>query len=90
MEDKLRIKTASGEEKEYDVLYSFVSQNTGKTYVVYTDFTKDNDTMPIYGSIYEDGKLSNIETEPEKKIVESFVNTINETGKIKYQLSDEN
>ncbi len=90
MEDKLRIKTDSGEEKEYDILYSFVSQNTGKTYIVYTDFTKEDNTMTIYGSIYEDGKVSNIDTEPEKKIVEAFIKTMTETSKIKYQLSNEN
>ena len=90
MEDKLRIKTDSGEEKEYDILYSFVSQNTCKTYIVYTDFTKEDNTMTIYGSIYEDGKVSNIDTEPEKKIVEAFIKTMTETSKIKYQLSNEN
>ena len=41
MEEKILIKNDMGEEKEFDVLFTFESKETGKKYVTYTDYTKD-------------------------------------------------
>lgn len=85
MKDKIKIKNDQGEEKEFDILFSFESENTGKTYVVYTDFTKENDIIKCYSSIYEeDGKLSPVDTEAENNIIEEMLKTLSETAKIKY------
>ena len=84
MKDKLKIKNDQGIEKEFDILYSFKSKNTGKDYVVYTDFTKENNIINCYASIYEDGKLL-----PENKVIETMINTISATAKTKYQLHND-
>lgn len=89
MKNKLKVKNDLGEEKEYDILMSFTSDNTGKDYVVYTDFTKEDNTIKCYASIYEDGKLSKIDTEEENNIVEAMLQTLSETAKTKYQLHNE-
>ncbi len=89
MKNKLKVKNDLGEEKEYDILMSFTSDNTGKDYVVYTDFTKEDNTIKCYASVYEDGKLSKIDTEEENNIVEAMLQTLSETAKTKYQLHNE-
>lgn len=89
MKNKLKVKNDLGEEKEYDILMSFTSENTGKDYVMYTDFTKEDNTIKCYASIYEDGKLSKIDTEEENNIVEAMLQTLSETAKTKYQLHNE-
>lgn len=89
MKNKLKVKNDLGEEKEYDILMSFTSDNTGKDYVVYTDFTKEDNTIKCYASVYEDGKLSKIDTEEENNIVEAMLQTLSETAKTKYQLHSE-
>ncbi len=89
MKDKLKIKNDQGIEKEFDILYSFKSKNTGKDYVVYTDFTKENNIINCYASIYEDGKLLPVDTEEENKVIETMINTISATAKTKYQLHND-
>lgn len=90
MKDKIIIKNDKGEEKEFDILFSFDSENTGKTYVTYTDFTKEDGVIKCYSSIYEeDGKLSPVDTEAENKIIEEMLKTLSETSKIKYGKIDE-
>ena len=41
MEEKILIKNDQGEEKEFDILFTFESNETGKKYVTYTDYTKE-------------------------------------------------
>ncbi len=90
MNNKLKIKNDQGIEKEYDILFSFESDNTGKTYIAYTDFTKDeNNIIKVYSSIYEDGNLSKVDTDAENQIIEEMLNTISETAKTKYQIINE-
>ena len=86
MNNKLKIKNDKGEEKEFDILFSFESENNGKNYVVYTDFTKENDTIKCYASIYENGKLSPVDTEAENKLIEKMITTLSEGAKVTYQL----
>ncbi len=88
MNNKLKVKNDKGEEKEFDILFSFESENTHKNYVVYTDFNKENDIIKCYASIYEDGKLSPIDTEAENNIVEEMIKTLSEAAKVTYQITD--
>lgn len=90
MNNKLKITNDKGEEKEYDILFSFQSENTNKNYVVYTDFTKENNIIKCFASIYEDGKLSKIDTEAENNIVEAMIQTLSESAKINYQIQKDN
>lgn len=89
MEKQIKIKNDKGEEKTFDVLFSFVSENTGKTYVVYTDYQEENKIIKCYSAIYENGNLSPVDTNAENEIIETMINTISEAAKIKYEISND-
>ena len=40
-DNKFTMIDESGQEREYDVLFTFESEETNKNYIVYTDNTKD-------------------------------------------------
>lgn len=86
MDNYITIKNDKNEEKEFEVLFSFESDNTNKKYITYTDYSKDdNGNIICYSSILEDdGKLSKIDTEPELKIIDEMLNTLVETTKLQY------
>lgn len=86
MDNYITIKNDKNEEKEFEILFSFESDNTNKKYITYTDYSKDdNGNIICYSSILEDdGKLSKIDTEPELKIIDEMLNTLVETTKLKY------
>ena len=68
----------NGEEVECDVILTFESNETNKSYIVYTDDSTDEDgNTRAYASIYdpndEELKLYPIETEREWKIVETVL-----------------
>ncbi|MBO4600641.1 MAG: DUF1292 domain-containing protein [Bacilli bacterium] len=75
--------TDNGKETEYEILFTFESEDTNKKYIVYTDNEKDKDGMiKTYASIYEeDGKmlkLSKIEDDKEWNVVEKLLNQATE------------
>ena len=41
MKDTITIKNDLGEEKTFDIVFSFISKDTNKEYITYTDYTKD-------------------------------------------------
>ena len=86
MDNYITIKNDKNEEKEFEILFSFESDNTNKKYITYTDYSKDdNGNIICYSSILEDdGKLSKIDTEPELKIIDEMLNTLVETTKLQY------
>ena len=54
MEEKILIKNDNGEEKEFTVLFTFESNETGKKYVTYTDYSKDyKGNINCYSGYYE-------------------------------------
>ena len=68
-----------GEEITCDILFTFDNLKTRKSYIVYTDRTKDEDgNVQVYASIYdpkmENPKLEPIETEEEWEVVEKQLN----------------
>ena len=74
----------NGKEIECEVLFTFESEETNKSYIVYTDNTTDEEgNTKVYASIYEpdqeDLKLTAIETEKEWKIVETILNELQES-----------
>ena len=88
MEEKMtfKIKNDEGKEIEYEVLFTFDSEETNKSYMVYTDGTKDEKgNVKVYASIYtpgiEETELSPIETEKEWKIIETILNELQEQNK---------
>lgn len=69
---------SKGKEIEYEILFTFESEDTNKKYIVYTNNEKDKDGMiKTYASIYEEEdnilKLSKIEDEKEWNVVEKLL-----------------
>ena len=73
----------NGNEVEYDVLFTFESDETKKNYIAYTDNSKDeNGNVQVYASTYDpedpEGKLEAITTEKEWKVIETILDTLQE------------
>ena len=77
-----------------NVLFTFDSDETKKSYVVYTDNTKDNNgNIQVYASIYnpkslDEMELLPIETEKEWKVIETILDSLQE--EIKNQATEGN
>ena len=90
MEEKILIKNDIGEEKEFDVLFTFNSKETGKKYVTYTDYTKDyKGNLNCYSGYYENDQLLPVESEKEIEFIKETLKTLTETLKIKYSQDNE-
>ena len=88
MENTFKIINDNGEEVMCDVLFTFDSEETKKSYIVYTDNSKDAEgNVQVFASIYdpnkEDQKLEPIQTEQEWKVIETILNTLREEIKKK-------
>ena len=71
----------NGNEVVYDVLFTFDNDETGKSYIAYTDNTRDDaGNIQVYASTYDpenpEGKLEAIETDKEWKIIETILEEI--------------
>ena len=87
-ENKFVMIDENGVEKEYDVLFTFESDETNKNYIVYTDNSIDaKGNVEVYASTYnpddKNSKLEAIESEKEWKIIETILDTIQEEFKNK-------
>ena len=83
----------NGNEVEYDVLFTFDNDETGKSYIAYTDNTKDETgNVQVYASTYDpedpESRLEAIETEKEWKVIETILDTLQE--EIKNKMNKEN
>ena len=81
MNDKFTMINNEGEEVEYDVLFTFDSEETSKSYIVYTDQKKDdNGNTLVYASIYNKDKpkarFEAIKTEKEWKVIQTILDTL--------------
>ena len=84
---KIIIKNDKNEEIECDVLFTFDNNDTNKSYIVYTDNTKDElGNIKVYANTYneddEEGTLGNIETEEEWNIIEQIFSSINDKKEV--------
>ena len=89
-DNKFTMIDESGQEREYDVLFIFESEETNKNYIVYTDNTKDETgNVEVYASIYDpenpNSRLEPIETEKEWKVIETILETLQEEVRKKVQ-----
>lgn len=80
----------AGHETVYDVLFTFDSDETNKSYIAYTDNTKDAEgNVQVYASTYDpndpNSKLEAIETEKEWKVIETVLETLQEEVKKKQE-----
>ena len=78
-----KVINEEGREIVCDILFTFDSEETNKSYIVYTDNSKDDaGNIQVFASIYdpkqESPKLEPIETEQEWKIIETILNTLQE------------
>jgi len=85
MEEKNTIKVydEDGNVVVCDILFTFDNDETKKSYIVYTDNTKDKDgKVQVYASIYdpndETKKLEEIKTEKEWKVIDTILETLQE------------
>ena len=76
-----------GKEITCDVLFTFDSDETKKSYIVYTDNTKDKDgNIQVYASIFKPDadnegtpmELLPIETDKEWRVIESILSSLQE------------
>ena len=73
-----------GKEITCDVLFTFDSDETKKSYIVYTDNTKDEEgNIQVYASIFnpDNGDITEllpIETDKEWKVIESILASLQE------------
>ena len=78
---KIVIKNDKGEELVCDVLFTFDSDETGKSYIAYTDNTKDEKgNIKVYANTYDktgdDLKLSQLTTDKEWKIIDNILASV--------------
>ena len=86
MEDKNTFTVINEEGKEVvcNVLFTFDSDETKKSYIVYTDNTKDKQgNIQVYASIYDKEQEDNmellpIETDKEWKVIETILDSLQE------------
>ncbi len=85
MENKNTIKVTNdkGEEVVCDILFTFDSDETNKSYIVYTDNSKDESgKVRVFASIYDPKdpktKLEDIKTDKEWKVIETILQTLQE------------
>lgn len=81
--DTFTVINDEGKEILCNVLFTFDSDETGKSYIVYTDNSKDKmGNVQVYASIFnpEDAntKLEPIETEKEWKVIDTILKTLQE------------
>ena len=88
MEEKMTFKMQNeeGKEVEYEVLFTFDSEETKKSYMVYTDDTKDEEgNVRVYASAFipheEETELLPIETDKELKIIDTILKELQEEAK---------
>ena len=77
MQEKILIKNDQGQEKEFDILFTFTSNDTGKDYITYTDYEKDEQGNIKCYSVYKDNdKLLPVTTEKELKFIDETLKTL--------------
>lgn len=84
-EMRFTVVNDKGKEIECEVLFTFESEETGKSYIVYTDDTLGEDgSTKVYASIFdpesenEESKLIPIETNEEWTIIETILEQLQE------------
>ena len=76
----LLIPNENGEEKEYAILLTFDIESKNKSYVLYTDYTKDeNNNLKIFASIYDkEWNLSPLTDSDEIEYINNYIMELEE------------
>lgn len=80
---KLKLVNDEGAELECDVLFTFDSDETNKSYIAYTDNTTDEaGNIKVYANIYDptgaDLSLQPLTSEKEWKVIENILISVQE------------
>ena len=94
-ENTFKVVDNDGNEIEFEVLFTFESDETKKNYMVYTDNTRDeNGNVRVYASVFKPEadplELLPVETEREWKIIETILESIEEENKKNKEIEEEN
>lgn len=77
-------KDENGKLVEYEVLFTFDSDQTKKSYVVYTDHTKEEGLERVFANVFDktgkDKTLGPIETEEEWNTIETILSKLEESS----------
>lgn len=85
MKETITIKNDLDEEKTFDIVFSFISKDTNKEYITYTDYTKDYKGNIKCYSVMKDGeRLLPVETEKELLFINETLKTITSDLQEKY------
>ena len=89
-----KLITNDGTEVTCNVLFTFDSEKTKKSYIVYTDNSRDQEgNIQVFASIFnpndENTKLEPITTEKEWKVIETILETLQEEVRNKQDASAE-
>lgn len=81
MEDTniMTITDESGQEKEVEIILTFDDENSGKSYVLFTDANSEDGDVYAY-SYDEDGNMSEIEDESEWEMCQEVLGAFLEEG----------
>jgi len=85
-ENTFKVVDKDGKEIEFEILFTFESDETKKNYMVYTDNSRDDSgNVRVYASVFvpdaEPLELLPVETEREWRIIETILETIEEENK---------
>lgn len=89
---KLTITNEQGETIECDVLFTFDSEETNKSYIAYTDNTTDETgSIKVYANSYDptgsDMALKPLTSDKEWKVIENILSSVQE--KVKETMIDD-
>ena len=92
-ENTFKVIDREGKEIEFEILFTFESDETKKNYMVYTDNTKDEEgNTKVYASVFkpdaEPLELLPVETEREWKIIETILEEIQAESKKQAESSE--
>lgn len=93
-ENTFKVVDHEGNTIEFEILFTFESDETHKNYMVYTDNTKDEGgNVRVYASVFvpdaEPLELLPVETEREWKIIETILESIEEENKKNEEIKED-
>lgn len=81
-------KDSKGNSQKYEIIFKFESEETKKSYVIYTDNVKEKGRLRVYANVYDktgrSKELLPIETEEEWNTIEAFL------SKLEVEVHEEN
>jgi len=89
MNKEIIIKNDNNEEKKFDILFTFESEETNKKYVTYTDYSKDyKGKIRCWSSYFEGEELHHVKTENELRIIDEMLRTLSRSTELKYSIEE--